>query len=98
MDQVIQFVSNNAVYVIAGVVAISGAGFIVRKRGLKKTIYSFVAALDDDLDTVSGQEKLDRVYKAFALRYPLVEWLVPESQFAIWVDEALEKIRNKLEG
>lgn len=98
MDQVINFASNNAVYVIAGVIAVAGAGFIIRKRGLKKTVYSFVAALDDDLDTVSGQEKLDRVYKAFALRYPLVEWLVPETQFAKWVDEALDKARATLEG
>ncbi len=98
MDQVISFASENTGVIIAGAIAIVGVALLIKKLGPKAMVLSIVKALDVRFDSDDGQEKLATVYDAVIDMYPIIGVFVSESQFAKWVDEALDKARAKLEG
>jgi hypothetical protein len=95
-------------YVIFGLIAIlvvAGLG-IYRFAGLptaeqilkiKKMLLYWVTLAEKELGSGTGELKLRYVYDLFLVKFPFTAKLVSFESFCLWVDEALDEMKELLE-
>lgn len=63
----------------------------------KEWLLGVVTEAERELGNGTGQLKLRYVYDRFVVRFPWLAQVIPFSTFSIWVDEALEGMKDMLE-
>lgn len=97
MDNILIFLSENWYIIAVVLVLLFGIYYtITNKQKVKIWLEWAVTTVEKELGTKTGQLKLRKVYDMFIERFPIFSKLVPFSTFSIWVDEALEFLRNQL--
>lgn len=97
MDNILIFLAENWYVIAVVLVLLFGIYYtITNKQKVKIWLEWAVTTVEKELGTKTGQLKLRKVYDMFIERFPVFSKLVPFSTFSIWVDEALEFLRNQL--
>ena len=97
MNEIIAFLSENWYVIAVVLVLLFGIYYtITNKQKVKIWLEWAVTTVEKELGTKTGQLKLRKVYDMFIERFPIFSKLVPFSTFSLWVDEALEFLRNQL--
>ena len=97
MNEIIAFLSENWYVIVVVLILLFGIYYtITNKQKVKIWLEWAVTTVEKELGTKTGQLKLRKVYDMFIERFPIFSKLVPFSTFSIWVDEALEFLRNQL--
>lgn len=63
----------------------------------KEWLLGVVTEAERELGSGTGQLKLRYVYDRFVVRFPWLAKVIPFSTFAVWVDEALDGMKDMLE-
>ena len=93
----LEFLSQNWYVIVVVLVLLFGIYYtITNKQKVKRWLEWSVIVVEKELGTKTGQLKLRQVYDMFIQRFPVFSKLVPFSTFSLWVDEALEFLRNQL--
>ena len=94
---ILTFLSENWYVIVVVLILAFGIYYtITNKQKVKIWLEWAVTTVEKELGTKTGQLKLRKVYDMFIERFPIFSKLVPFSTFSIWVDEALEFLRNQL--
>ena len=94
---ILTFLAENWYVIVVVLVLLFGIYYtITNKEKVKVWLEWAVTTVEKELGTKTGQLKLRKVYDMFIERFPIFSKLVPFSTFSIWVDEALEFLRNQL--
>lgn len=97
MDNILIFLAENWYVIAVVLVLLFGIYYtITNKQKVKIWLEWAVTTVEKELGTKTGQLKLRKVYDMFIERFPIFSKLVPFSTFSLWVDEALEFLRNQL--
>lgn len=97
MNEILAFLSENWYVIVVVLILLFGIYYtITNKQKVKIWLEWAVTTVEKELGTKTGQLKLRKVYDMFIERFPIFSKLVPFSTFSIWVDEALEFLRNQL--
>ena len=97
MNNILTFLAENWYVIVVVLVLLFGIYYtITNKEKVKVWLEWAVTTVEKELGTKTGQLKLRKVYDMFIERFPVFSKLVPFSTFSIWVDEALEFLRNQL--
>ena len=97
MNEIMAFLSENWYVIVVVLILLFGIYYtITNKEKVKIWLEWAVTTVEKELGTKTGQLKLRKVYDMFIERFPIFSKLVPFSTFSIWVDEALEFLRNQL--
>lgn len=106
MKEVIEFVLENWYFVITAVVMIAMAVIVCvnffklpakeQTEKVKEWLLYAVTEAEKQLGGGTGQLKLRQAYDMFVQRFPAVAAVISFDTFAMWVDEALDKMRNML--
>ncbi len=67
-----------------------------QRRKVKEWLLFAVTEAEKELGSGTGQLKLRKVYDMFCTRFPAVAQAVSFDTFCMWVDEALEKMKEML--
>lgn len=71
--------------------------FVSGKKSIKNWLLYAVFMAEQEWGSGTGQLKLHDVYDSFVARYPIIAVLLPFGVFSLWVDEALDSMREILE-
>lgn len=94
---ILKFLAENWYVIVVVLVLLFGIYYtITNKEKVRIWLEWAVTSVEKELGTKTGQLKLRKVYDMFIERFPIFSKLVPFSTFSIWVDEALEFLRNQL--
>ena len=94
---ILTFLAENWYVIVVVLVLLFGIYYtITNKQKVRIWLEWAVTTVEKELGTKTGQLKLRKVYDMFIERFPVFSKLVPFSTFSIWVDEALEFLRNQL--
>ena len=94
---ILEFLSQNWYVILVVLILLFGIYYtITNKQKVKMWLEWAVTSVEKELGTKTGQLKLRKVYDMFIERFPVFSKLVPFSTFSLWVDEALEFLRNQL--
>ena len=94
---ILEFLSQNWYVILVVLILLFGIYYtITNKQKVRIWLEWAVTTVEKELGTKTGQLKLRKVYDMFIERFPVFSKLVPFSTFSIWVDEALEFLRNQL--
>lgn len=97
MNEILAFLSENWYVIVVVLILLFGIYYtITNKQKVRIWLEWAVTTVEKELGTKTGQLKLRKVYDMFIERFPVFSKLVPFSTFSIWVDEALEFLRNQL--
>lgn len=107
MKSIIEFVATNWSVIIAGIAILAAAGVTVKKfmelptekqiEKVKKCLLNWVIEAEADLGGGTGKVKLSAVYGYFVTAFPILKNFISFELFSIWVDEALDEMREMLE-
>ena len=67
-----------------------------QRRKVKEWLLYAVTEAERELGSGTGQLKLRKVYDMFCTRFPMAARAVSFDTFCLWVDEALEKMKEML--
>lgn len=76
---------------IVGYMILSG------KKSIKEWLLFGVSMAEKELGSGTGKLKLKTVYDAFITNYPVLSKIIPFAVFSMWVDEALEEMKEIIE-
>ena len=94
---ILTFLAENWYVIVVVLVLLFGIYYtITNKQKVRIWLEWAVTTVEKEFGTKTGQLKLRKVYDMFIERFPVFSKLVPFSTFSIWVDEALEFLRNQL--
>lgn len=94
-------------YIVLGIIAVLfGVGFAVYKflglptksqiAKIKKWLLYAVTVAETELGSQTGILKLRMVYDMFIARFPMVAKVISFEMFSVWVDEALDEMKELL--
>lgn len=89
-----------ALAVVIGVSIYKFAGLPTKDQisKVKEWLLYAVTVVESELGGNTGKLKLRTVYDMFITRFPLVAKIISFETFSLWVDEALEEMREMLEN
>lgn len=67
------------------------------KKSVKEWLLYAVSMAEKDLGSGTGKLKLKYAYDSFIAMYPIISKLIPFAVFSMWVDEALDEMREIIE-
>ena len=68
----------------------------VQKQRVKECLLAWVIEAERDLGGGTGEIKLRTVYGWFVTAFPILKNFISFETFSVWVDEALESMREML--
>ena len=81
------------------VLFIFAAYFILMgRKNIKEWLLYAVSIAEKELGSGTGKLKLRQVYESFIVKYPVISKIVPFEVFSVWVDEALDEMRDIIEN
>lgn len=88
-----------AILAVIGVSVYKFAGLPTKEQiaKVKEWLLYAVTVAESELGSNTGSLKLRAVYDMFVTKFPVVAKIVSFETFSVWVDEALEEMRNLLE-
>lgn len=102
----LNFIIENWYFIVTAIVMIAMAIIIAvnffnlpakeQTAKVKEWLLFAVTEAEKQLGGGTGQLKLRQVYDLFVQRFPAVAAVISFDTFAMWVDEALDKMRNML--
>ncbi|MBM6830029.1 hypothetical protein H9X85_10700 [Anaerotignum lactatifermentans] len=102
----LNFIIENWYFIVTAIVMIAMAIIITvnffnlpakeQTEKVKEWLLYAVTEAEKQLGGGTGQLKLRQVYDLFVQRFPAVALAVSFETFSLWVDEALEQMRNML--
>lgn len=100
------FIIENWYIIVAMLAVAATVGFMLRHfldlptkeqiKAVKAWLLGAVSEAERELGSGTGQLKLRRVYDAFVERFPWLAKVIPFTTFSIWVDAALDEMRELL--
>ena len=106
MNDVVKFLMENWYLLIGGVGVAAAAGFMLYRffklptkeqiAKIKEWLLYAVTEAEKELGGGTGQLKLRQVYDLFVQRFSAVAAVISFDTFSLWVDEALEQMREML--
>lgn len=106
MNDFLNFFIENWYFIVTAIVMVVMAGVICwnffklptkeQIAKIKEWLLYAVTEAEKELGGGTGQLKLRQVYDLFVQRFPAVAAVVSFDTFSLWVDEALEQMREML--
>ena len=106
MNDVVKFFIENWYFIVTAIVMVVMAGVICwnffklptkeQIAKIKEWLLYAVTEAEKELGGGTGQLKLRQVYDLFVQRFPAVAAVISFDTFSLWVDEALEQMREML--
>lgn len=93
MENLISIVSIVGAALILAVIA-----FVQMKGNVKEWLLWAVTQAENYLGSGTGALKLRYVYDLAVSQFPVIKYILPFSVFSLWVDEALEIMREEIEN
>lgn len=106
MNDFLNFFIENWYFIVTAIVMVVMAGVICwnffklptkeQIAKIKEWLLYAVTEAEKELGGGTGQLKLRQVYDLFVQRFPAVAAVISFDTFSLWVDEALEQMREML--
>ena len=106
MKDFLNFFIENWYFIVTAIVMVVMAGVICwnffklpakeQMAKVKEWLLYAVTEAEKELGSGTGQLKLRQVYDLFVQRFPAVAAVISFDTFSLWVDEALEQMREML--
>jgi hypothetical protein len=103
---IMDWIINNWYLIVGGIALLVGLGYVVCKflglptksqvEKIKEWLLYAVTECEAALGSQTGVLKLRMCYDMFVARFPFVAKIISFEKFSVWVDEALDKMKELL--